>query len=119
LTITAIALLVAVLTRLIVTPASRASRFTFALTAVDLPVLVVWAELANMVAVAAVVYVVAQVGLAPVSDVAVAVPIEVVAHPLAHAVLALGHRMRVRLASMVAVGAVVGIGVDVGLAPVP
>lgn len=111
--VAALALMVAVLLRGVVIPARLAPRITFASAAVELSVLVVWAELATIVAVAAVVLVVAQVGLAPVVDVTVTVPIEVVALPLALARLALGHRMRVFLANIVAVIAVVGVALEV------
>jgi hypothetical protein len=99
----------------VVFPALRASRFTFAPAAVSFPVLVVGMNLANMSAVAAVLDGV-QVGLAPVMNLLIAVPIEFIALPLALAILAFGHRMRVCRANVVAVLAVVGVAVDVGLA---
>jgi len=99
----------------VVFPALRASRFTFAPAAVSLPVLVIGMNLANISAGAAVIDGV-QVGLAPVINLAIAVPIEFIAHPLALAILAFGHRMRVCRANVVAVFAVVGVAVDVSLA---
>jgi len=69
-----------------------------------------------MISAVAAVLVRAQVGLAPVFNLAIAVPIEFIALPRALAILAFGHCMRVCLANVVAVIAVVGVGVDVGLA---
>jgi len=111
----AASMLVAALVVGVVFPALLASRFTLAPAAVSLPVLVVWMNLANLSADAAVLNGV-QVGLAPVFNLAIAVPIEIFALPLALAILACGHRMRVCRANVVAVFAVVGVGVDVGLA---